>query len=141
MSFDLRNLTVLSLVFAALLFSSCEAPQDTNTVNARSTPSMTEFERDLKSFKTAGFDYIFVLKRKDGGKMTAEDKQFIRDRRHYATNRSKVSDDETTVFVGSNFAFQDFSKPADQIGKKKEREDNKSGKAAESGSDGNGNSK
>jgi hypothetical protein len=131
-------LTLLSLVFAALALSACQPPESTNAVNAPPTPQMTEFERDLKSFKTAGFDYIFILKRKDGGKMTSEDKQFIRERRHYATNRSKVSDDETTVFMGSNFAFdkknleelrdrfdfQDFSKPAEQIGKKAEREGN-----------------
>jgi hypothetical protein len=141
----LRKFSIAVFSALALVFVACSPPEDTNKNSNAATPQMTEFERDLKSFKTAGFDYIFVLKRKDGGKMTSEDKQFIRDRRHYATNRSKVSEDETTVFIGSNFAFEDknlkelkerfvfedFSKPAEQIEKRKlERKANK----AENGS-------
>lgn len=94
---------------------------------------MTEFEREIMSLKTADFDYIYVLRRKDGEKLTDEDKDFIRANRHHATNRSSLSVDEKVVYIGSNFAFEenslealkerfafeDFSKPADQIEKEK----------------------
>jgi hypothetical protein len=138
----LKIVTAVMLAASFLLFLSCVPPEGAEANKKAATPEMTEFERDLKSFKTAGFDYIFVLKRKDGGKMTSDDKQFIRDRRHYATNRSKISDDETTVFIGSNFAFedknleelkerfdfQDYSKPAEQLEKQRlEREANRTG--------------
>ena len=106
---------------------------------------MTEFEREIKAMKTAKFDYIFVFRRKDGGVLTDEDKQFIREKAHYATNRFSLSKDGTTVFAGSNFKFdddslnelkerfdfQDFSKPVSEL-------ENKRKPAANSNSKGNG---
>lgn len=70
---------------------------------------MTEFEREIKAMKTAKFEYIFVFRRKDGGVLNDEDKQFIREKAHYATNRFSLSKDGTTVFAGSNFKFDDDS--------------------------------
>lgn len=114
-------------------FVSC-AQTDAPAENKNdAVPKLTEFEREIRSLKTAGFDYIFVFKRRDGGKLTADDKQFLRQKSHNA-NRRSLSTDGTALFVGTNFefeegdleelkeifAFEDYSKPAEQIKKKKE---------------------
>lgn len=133
-----RSILCVSAVTACLVFSlACKPREDANNAAAPAKREMTEFEREIRSLKTADFDYIFVFRRKDGGVMTAEDKRFIKDKAHFATNRFTLSKDEKAVFAGSNFAFEeedlnalkerfafeDFSKPAEQI-KKEEEEAN-----------------
>ncbi|HUF05481.1 MAG TPA: hypothetical protein VMM38_15075 [Aridibacter sp.] len=133
-----RSILSASAISAALLFSfACKPPEVGNNAATPAEREMTEFEREIKSLKTADFDYIFVFRRKDGGVMTAEDRRFIKDKAHFATNRFTLSADEKAVFAGSNFAFEeenldalkerfafeDFSKPPDQI-KKEEEEAN-----------------
>ena len=75
--------------------------------------------------RTANFDFIFVLRRKDGGKMSDEDKRYIKTNSPAETNRFIVSDEEKAVIAGSKFKFapenlkilgerfavEDFSKP------------------------------
>ena len=53
--------------------------------------------------RTANFNYIFVLRRKDGGTMDADDKAFVRGVTG-GFNRRTLSDDEKAVIVGSNLA-------------------------------------
>jgi len=78
--------------------------------------------------RNANFNYIFVLRRKDGGKLDADDKAFVRGVTG-GFNRRTLSDDEKAVIVGSNpkvpadtlemiksrFQVEDFSKPASEI--------------------------
>ena len=78
--------------------------------------------------RTANFNYIFVLRRKDGAKMDADDKAFVRGVTG-GFNRRTLSDDEKAVIVGSNprvpddtlqmiksrFDVEDFSKPSSEI--------------------------
>lgn len=66
--------------------------------------------------------------------MTPEDKKFVKNNSHFGTNRFTLSDDETTIFAGSNYEFNpdglaaledrfelgDYSKPQDQIEKRRE---------------------
>lgn len=133
-----RSILLASAIAACLLFFfACKPPESANNAAAPPEREMTDFEREIKSLKTADFDYIFVFRRKDGGEMTAEDKRFIKDKAHFATNRFTLSTDEKAVFAGSNFAFEeedlnalkerfafeDFSKPLEQI-KKEEEEAN-----------------
>lgn len=132
MKFRYLSLTCLSL--AMLIVSACGSAESQNKAEASPTPEMTEFEREIRSLKTADFDHIYVFRRKDGEKMTAEDKRFIKDKAHFATNRFTLSKDEKVVFAGSNFEFEkenlealkdrfdfeDFSKPPEQIRKEEE---------------------
>lgn len=133
-----RSIVCVIAVTPCLVFAlACKPPEAVNNAATPAEREMTEFEREIRSLKTADFDYIFVFRRKDGGVMTAEDKRFIKDKAHFATNRFTLSKDEKAVFAGSNFAFEeedlnalkerfafeDFSKPAEQI-KKEEEEAN-----------------
>lgn len=117
------------------LFSGCaanEAILRSNTAPepapdsqpANTAPSASSYEHDLEAMRTADFDYIFVLRRKDGAKMDAEDRAVARLATAEA-NRRSLSDEDKAVIVGTNypiaadkmktltdrFSVEDFSKP------------------------------
>ena len=138
----LRPNKVGGLIILCILFSvsSCtyrsfDEPQ--NNTNATPVKKLTEFERQVKAMRTADFDYIFALKRKDGEAFDSKDKNFVREKKHYAANRFVFVNDEKVLFVGSNFEFpeenikalkerfdvQDFSKPAEILEKKKKEKE------------------
>ena len=121
----------MALILVIVSFGACGVSGDDEKSNSR--PQLTDFEREIKSLKIADFDYIFVFTRRDGAKHTAEDKRFIKEMSHPFTNRFTQSEDETMVFAGSNFEFDDgnlaalkdrfevldFSKPKEVLQKKK----------------------
>jgi hypothetical protein len=85
-------------------------------------------ESEIENMRTADFNFILVLRRKDGGKMQADDKAFVRTNMSGANRRSLV-DSEKAIVIGSNarvphdlltklgdrFDVQDFSKPEAEI--------------------------
>ena len=73
--------------------------KETPPVNA-ATPK-TSVEKELDSMRTAGFQFIYVLKRKDGGKMDADDRGIIK-LQTADTNRRVSTDDGTAIIIGSN---------------------------------------
>jgi hypothetical protein len=66
---------------------------------------VTSFEKDIEDMRTANFEYIFALRRKDGGKLDAEDKKFIRENKPLEINRAVLSDDDKALIAGSHFPF------------------------------------
>ncbi len=121
------------LVFVSFGFSckpnsaivNSQKSNQTSSVNS-SNKFANSFERDLETMRTADFDFIFVMRRKDGGKLNADDKTYIKMNSPVSTNRFIVSDAEKAVIAGSKFKFaaenimalqdrfavEDFSKPA-----------------------------
>ena len=100
-------------------------------------PPVDEFESELTALRNADFDYIYSFRRKDGNPMDSDDKRFVKNNSHFATNRFTLSKDEKVIFAGSNyrfpedglaalkdrFEFGDYSKPEAELEKKrKERE-------------------
>lgn len=73
--------------------------------NATLVPRKTSFEQDLADMKDAGFDYIFVLRRKDGKPFDDEDRKFLRESMPYEINRRVSSDDGKAFIFGSGFAI------------------------------------
>lgn len=117
---------VLSLITA--LFSGCganenilksgkETPSPVNAVSPRSS-----FEQDLESMHTAKFMFVYVIRRKDGKPIDAEDRSVIKVQTK-DMNRRLSSDDDKAFIIGSNyqlpaaniavlrdrFAFEDLS--------------------------------
>lgn len=96
---------------------------NTNT-NSQGTPVKSTFEQDVESMRTANFVFIYVIRRKDGGPLDADDKRFA-SQETLDMNRRAVSDEGKAIVVGSNFklpdenlktlterfAFEDLSKP------------------------------
>jgi len=124
-------------VAASLGLSACgpnetilksNSPTPTPASNATPYSSNDTVDKEVESMRNANFNYIFVLRRKDGGKLDADDKAFVRGVTG-GFNRRTLSDDEKAVIVGSNpkvpadtlemiksrFQVEDFSKPASEI--------------------------
>lgn len=113
---------VLSSACAAndkILSSGKETPPPSNGERPRTT-----FEKELNDVRSADFRFIYVLRRKDGGKIDAEDKNVLR-QQTADMNRRVTADDDRAVIIGSNyklpeknltvlaerFAFEDYSPP------------------------------
>jgi hypothetical protein len=66
---------------------------------------VSTFEKDIEDMRTANFEYIFALRRKDGGKLESDDKKFIRENKPVEINRAVLSDDDKALIAGSHFPF------------------------------------
>lgn len=111
----------------SILNSNRETPPPANAQPTLETTSST-FEQDLETMRTADFDFIYVFRRKDGGKFDADDRSSLRINTS-DSNRRKISDDDRAIIVGSNyripaenlsalserFALEDHSKPESEI--------------------------
>jgi len=94
------------------------------TAATKSEPEYDTVESEVENMRTADFDFIFVLHRKDGGVMQPDDKAFVRANVANANRRSLVEGGKAIV-IGANaastgdvnkklserFDVQDFSKP------------------------------
>ncbi len=93
--FSLLLLTAGCGANEGILKSGKETPQ----ANAESGKS--SFEQDLEAMRTADFLYVYVLRRKDGGKIDAEDRGVIKVNTSLA-NRRVAADDDKAFIIGSN---------------------------------------
>ncbi len=101
-------LPLLGLSVLLSLTISCESPSLTvsnTTVNKIPETKADIFQRDLETMKTAGFDYVFVFRRKDGGVLDGGDKGFLKTNSPASINRFILSDDDKAVIAGSGFEF------------------------------------
>lgn len=103
----MRSLQIqLFLLAIVLLGVSCAA--NSSIANSGKTtptpvaPQKSSFEQDLESVKVGDFKFIFVLRRKDGAKLDADDKKFVRTTAQDA-NRFVLSEEDKAIITGSNF--------------------------------------
>ena len=108
---------------AAILESSKNSAKARS--NSRAEPAARSFDRDLETMRTANFDFIYVMRRKDGAPLDGDDKKFVKLNSPIETNRFVLSDEEKAVIAGSKYKFaeqnlmalrdrfniEDFSKP------------------------------
>lgn len=109
----------LLFTFCLLLFTfltACQPNQailnskpQTNVSPNNSAPQISTYERDLKTMQTAKFDYIYVLRRKDGGQINSDDGEYIKLNTPTQTNRFIKTDEEKAVIAGSSFRFTDVN--------------------------------
>lgn len=97
------------ILFAAILFCSACASRAPENSNSAAAPAATEnkqasFENDLQTMRTANLQYVFALRRKDGGVIDGEDKKYLRANLP-TTNRVILADEDKAVIVGSNYKF------------------------------------
>ena len=122
---------ILSILVALMgdLASGCGANETVlksgkETPAANRTPALANIEADIEEMRTADFDFIFVIRRKDGAPIDDADRAAIRAQTEEA-NRRISSENGKAVVVGSNFllpgekmralygrfAIENFSKP------------------------------
>lgn len=82
-----------------VLRSGRETPASSNIASPK-----TPIEADIEAMRTAGFTFIYVLRRKDAQPLDAEDVGVIRLQTAEANRRVK-SDDDKAVVIGSNYAI------------------------------------
>ena len=98
-----------SLLFLVCLACACGPNEGvlkagkSNAVPAADAPK-TPIEQELAAMRTAGFNYVYVLRRKDGAKIDAEDRSVIRMNTGEA-NRRVSSDEDKAFIIGSNPAI------------------------------------
>jgi hypothetical protein len=121
----------LLIAIACVLASAC-GPDDRILKSGKETPapsnveaSKPTFEKELDEIKSAGFTFVYVLRRKDAQKLDSEDRGVIR-LQTADMNRRVTADDDKAVIIGSNyqippknmlvlfdrFAVQNYSPPA-----------------------------
>ena len=125
-----RRAGILSIIVSAAFAIGCGA-NETVLRSGRETPTpsnavneQTAFVQDLNAMRTAGFTYVYVLRRKDNGTMDADDLGVIK-LQTAETNRRIKSDKDRAVIIGTNnpvpadnltviyqrFAVEDYSEP------------------------------
>lgn len=106
-----RYLVDLAVIILACFGLAC-GPNPNILKSGKETPApvtgerpVSSFESDLETMRTANFEYIFVLRRKDGGKLDGEDKKFAKGNMPPEINRIAVSGDDKAIIAGSHFPF------------------------------------
>lgn len=111
---------MLLMMVAAFAAASCSPNQRIVESNAQltdreanrsaATPVVNSLEREIESMRTADFIFIYVIKRKDGAPLDAEDKRFASAVIPSDMNRRTVADDGKAILIGSNFRMPDESR-------------------------------
>ena len=131
--FGLSSICVFIWLFSACGPNESILKSGANNDNASPAPQASlpiydTVDAEVENMRTADFNFILVLRRKDGGKMQSDDKAIVRTNISGANRRSLV-EDEKAIVIGSNarvpqnlltklndrFDVQDFSKPEAEI--------------------------
>lgn len=65
------------------------------------TPVRSDLEREMDDMRAAGFQSIYLIRRKDGKELNAEDRAFLKKRSEDA-NRRVSTDNGKAIIVGMN---------------------------------------
>jgi hypothetical protein len=105
-----NSLLAIAAVAGVWLSSSC-GPNERIMRSAEETPTpfatpadtspANSGQREFDAMLTAGFSFVYVLKRKDGEPLDATDRSVIREQTASA-NRRVSADDGRTVVIGTN---------------------------------------
>jgi hypothetical protein len=101
------GISTLILLVSAFSQSGCGANEGILRSGRESplpsaAPMAVPFEKDLAAMKEVNFKWVFVLRRRDGLPMDAEDKAFVRDNAA-RTNRRVLAEQGRAIILGSNF--------------------------------------
>jgi hypothetical protein len=96
------------IAITCLLASAC-GPDDRILKSGKETPapsnieaSKPTFEKELDEIKSAGFTFVYVLRRKDAQKLDSDDRGVIR-LQTADMNRRVTADEDKAVIIGSNY--------------------------------------
>lgn len=89
---------------ATILNSGRQTSDGSSNGNSAERPKDT-FESALRDVEKSGFDYIFVVRRKNGGQFDRADKDFVLAASPPQTNQFVLTEDNQVVIIGTYFAF------------------------------------
>ena len=103
----------LAVTIIALLIAACTPNQrimqdsENRTVQPVATgtpaPQLSDLDRDLKAMEDAQFTFVYILRRKDGALLDADDRRYAGSAIPPEMNRRVVSDQGRAIVIGSNF--------------------------------------
>jgi hypothetical protein len=105
-----RTLKIFLAVVCGFACFAC-ATEKQPAVKEKATPTPVsradkkKFEDDLEYVRNGNFDYIFVLRRKDGNAFDGEDSTYIKANSPLETNQRLITDEGKTLIIGSNFRY------------------------------------
>lgn len=117
----LRKMAYIFSLFAAVATLSCgpnERIMQSSAERSEPTPSGTRtevtssFDSDIEAMKNADFYLIYVLRRKDGAALDADDRTFASAMIPPEINRRTISDQGKAIILGSNFKLPEDSMKA-----------------------------
>jgi len=97
-----------AICLAVLLASGCGANEvvlrsgNETPIQGNAVEDKPSFEKDLNAMHTAGFSFVYVVRRSDGKIIDAEDVRVIKELTA-DTNRRVKSDNDRAILIGSNF--------------------------------------
>ena len=126
-----QETTVLAVFISSCLLLACGANENVlrsgkeTPMPVNAAPQKDPIEQELDAMRTAGLQFIYVLRRKDGGKIDADDRGVIK-LQTVDTNRRVATPDGLAIVIGSNtqippknlaalyqrFAVDSYSQPA-----------------------------
>jgi hypothetical protein len=68
-------------------------------------PNLSDIDRDLKAMQDAQFLFVYVLRRKDGQPLDADDRRYAGYVIPQEMNRRVVSEQGRAIVIGSNFVM------------------------------------
>lgn len=96
------------LFILALLSLGC-GPNEGVLRSGKETPASTPaettvepFERELADVKEANLPYLYIVRRRDGGILTSEDKAFVR-KQTVEADRRVLADGDRAVIISSKY--------------------------------------
>lgn len=72
-----------------------------STAAVEPTPVRSDFDREMDDMRAAGFQSIYVIRRKDGKELASDDKTFLKTRTEDA-NRRVSTDAGKAIIIGMN---------------------------------------
>ena len=102
----MRRVSSLFLLSCSIFIAACGANEGILKSGKEASPqanveTKTPFAKELEAMRTADFQFVYVLRRKDGGVMDGEDRGVIRVNTSLA-NRRVAADDDKAFIIGSN---------------------------------------
>ena len=95
------------LVASAIFCAACGANEGVlksgkdTPASSNAESSQTTFAKELEAMRTADFRFVYVLRRKDGGVIDAEDRSVIK-MQTVDMNRRVSADNDKAFIIGSN---------------------------------------
>ena len=102
----MRRVSSLFLLLLSILIAACGANEGILKSGKDVSPqanveSKTSFAKELEAMRTADFQFVYTLRRKDAGVMDGVDRGVIRANTSLA-NRRVAADDDKAFIIGSN---------------------------------------
>ena len=92
-----------ALALALSVAAACDR-RGAQTTNSR--PPKSDFERSIDTVKRGQYVKIYVIRRKDGGPLQADDKTYLRANTPMETGMWIVTEDSRTAIAGAGFEFE-----------------------------------